>query len=704
MGSPRVHIAFLSIAIPSTYAVEIESIVADAITAADHEITAFEAVRESEVAIRAQLVGWIADPEIDLVIVIGGGQTTATAMKSLVDQTLPGFGALLRVLAAQAGAVDSVAEVVCCGSTFVFVLPTHANAVRAVIERLILPQLDRRAERGNLIACLPRLSEVTRVDVTTIDASLSAEARKLSGRAHKPTGKNVIARKIDDPTKPIDIDKLQHQLELSTTGGDVTKPAIDLDALHHALELSKAGDDVTKPMDLRKPSVLIRSNNPIGVAESTPKASPAPTASTKSASAPLPSVVAKPASRSDEPLSSAATAPHASSAPHPPPASSVPMAAILSTAPRAVHVPTTPPPTPASATVRPSRAAPIPDELETIDPDELHDEPDDAEADDEAGWLPRSVPAANAMPAPVAAPIPASTSAPVQVPAASAAIPATLPASPTALAELSTGSFDVPDLKRRRTPLVVGLLILAIVVGGGAFLFMNGNDDAKPRPLVAQASVDAVELDAAVAQEVEPTTEPTTTPTADPASEAKTQPEIEIEPDSVSSPKTKTPGRHGSRRKSRSRGAEQAKADKTTPQDAEPEATTPDAARPPSAEPGCGEVDCVLEHYARACCERFKPAGDDYRPGAGPPENLQKAQIKVGMAKIRAKVMACGEQFPAKGTVKLAVIVDPEGHIAELSVQTAPAEDLGNCVATAARKATFAKTEGGGSFTYPFVF
>ena len=110
----------------------------------------------------------------------------------------------------------------------------------------------------------------------------------------------------------------------------------------------------------------------------------------------------------------------------------------------------------------------------------------------------------------------------------------------------------------------------------------------------------------------------------------------------------------------------------------------------------------MVEKYARPCCARYKPAGDDFQPGTS--DSLDRPQIRAGVEKMKAKVIACGEQFPAKGTVKLAITVDGEGVVQELAVQATPDDDLGSCVAAALRKARFAKTVNGGSFTYPFVF
>src|SRR5438874_11089546 len=68
-----------------------------------HVIAARAIVKDSELAIRAQLAIWIADPAIDVVIATGGtGVTprdvTPEALASLVTKHIPGFGELVRRL------------------------------------------------------------------------------------------------------------------------------------------------------------------------------------------------------------------------------------------------------------------------------------------------------------------------------------------------------------------------------------------------------------------------------------------------------------------------------------------------------------------------------------------------------------------------------------------------------------------------------
>jgi hypothetical protein len=78
--------------------------------------------------------------------------------------------------------------------------------------------------------------------------------------------------------------------------------------------------------------------------------------------------------------------------------------------------------------------------------------------------------------------------------------------------------------------------------------------------------------------------------------------------------------------------------------------------------------------------------------------------VREAMENVKPRVIACGEQNPAKGIVKLAVVVGGNGVVKNVSVIDAPLPALGTCVAAAVKEAEFTKTSKGGSFNYPFAF
>jgi len=149
------------------------------------------------------------------------------------------------------------------------------------------------------------------------------------------------------------------------------------------------------------------------------------------------------------------------------------------------------------------------------------------------------------------------------------------------------------------------------------------------------------------------------------------------------------------------------------PAQAKPEPTPPPPARNTGGDSGgCDEVSCVLNNNEGPCCAKFvkkgqRPAGGNTggaKPAGELPERLDRAMIADGIGKVRGQVMACGDRSSAKGTVKVSVKVGPDGRITEVSVKETPDPGLGNCVKNQVQKATFARTQGGGSFAYPYPF
>jgi TonB family protein len=132
-------------------------------------------------------------------------------------------------------------------------------------------------------------------------------------------------------------------------------------------------------------------------------------------------------------------------------------------------------------------------------------------------------------------------------------------------------------------------------------------------------------------------------------------------------------------------------------------------ATPPSGGSGCmDEVGCLLADKPPACCSKYSGGGGGGRkPGGGGgdanlPEKLTRSDITTGINKVRSGVTACSSK--GSGEVKVTVKVDGSGSVGDVSVKSAPNAALGSCVANAVKKAKFAKTQEGATFTYPFVF
>jgi molybdenum cofactor biosynthesis protein B len=132
---------------------------------AGHQIAARAIVKDNRDVIRAQLVAWIADPAVEVIICTGGtGVTprdvTPEALAPLITKPIPGFGEVFRWLSfAEIGTstIQSRAEAALCDRTYVFLLPGSPGGVRTAMEKILLPQLDHRQSPCNFVMLLPRI-------------------------------------------------------------------------------------------------------------------------------------------------------------------------------------------------------------------------------------------------------------------------------------------------------------------------------------------------------------------------------------------------------------------------------------------------------------------------------------------------------------------------------------------------------------------
>lgn len=137
------------------------------------------------------------------------------------------------------------------------------------------------------------------------------------------------------------------------------------------------------------------------------------------------------------------------------------------------------------------------------------------------------------------------------------------------------------------------------------------------------------------------------------------------------------------------------------------------AARPPVARPEppqpieeppplFDEPEAAAEHEAVPAAE--PEPGPESESGPGTPEALDRDAIAASVDRVKSRILACGERNPTPGVVKLRVKVSASGRVSSVEVQQSPERKLGACVASTMKRARFAPTQRGGSFTYPFSF
>lgn len=133
-----------------------------------HVLAARAIVKDSVGEIQAKLKGWIADPEVDVVISTGGtGLTgrdvTPEAMRPLFDKTIEGFETVWHMTSFQTVGLSTMQSRACAGlakGTLIFALPGSNGACKDGWDRLIRWQLDNRLKPCNLAELIPRFTEV----------------------------------------------------------------------------------------------------------------------------------------------------------------------------------------------------------------------------------------------------------------------------------------------------------------------------------------------------------------------------------------------------------------------------------------------------------------------------------------------------------------------------------------------------------------
>ncbi|HEX5062711.1 MAG TPA: hypothetical protein VFV99_25235, partial [Kofleriaceae bacterium] len=286
--------------------------------------------------------------------------------------------------------------------------------------------------------------------------------------------------------------------------------------------------------------------------------------------------------------------------------------------------------------------------------------------------------------------------------------------SPFAPGQLPEGDFSYP-IKRSGfgvlLKIVLGLGVLAL--GFFAFVKFYPMDDntptqtaavtppAPPEPAPAPVvEAPAVVVDAPPATPPAPIeTEQPPTPTETPAPPTPPTPTETAKPPTKPTTKPATP----TTTKPATKPTTETGSSPTTESTPTPTHTETADTKPESSGGDCDEVGCVISKYDRPCCAKYKPS-DTFTPKNVVPDELDRAMVKAGVEKIKPRVVACGEKNSNKGTVRLAVTVDSEGHVKTVTVSETPDTALGECVAAAMRAATFGKSVNGGEFNYPFVF
>ena len=142
-------------------------VLVDRLTKAGHTLAGRALVRDDKDLIRAQLLDWIDDPNVDAVISTGGtGLTgrdvTPEAFHSVYEKEIDGFSALFhRVSFEKIGTstIQSRATAGVARGTYLFALPGSPGACKDGWDEILQYQLDYRYRPCNFVEIMPRLEE-----------------------------------------------------------------------------------------------------------------------------------------------------------------------------------------------------------------------------------------------------------------------------------------------------------------------------------------------------------------------------------------------------------------------------------------------------------------------------------------------------------------------------------------------------------------
>lgn len=143
------------------------ALLAELVEADRHKLVGRSLVRDDVYQVRAVVSGWIADPDVQVVVTTGGTgftgrDSTPEALMPLFDKTINGFGELFRQLSYEeigASTIQSRCVGGLANATLIFALPGSANAVRTGWEKILSPQLNIDTRPCNFVELIPRLLE-----------------------------------------------------------------------------------------------------------------------------------------------------------------------------------------------------------------------------------------------------------------------------------------------------------------------------------------------------------------------------------------------------------------------------------------------------------------------------------------------------------------------------------------------------------------
>lgn len=139
----------------------------DRLTEQGHKLADKKIIIDDIYQLRAQVSQYIADDEVNAVVITGGTGTTGRdvtpeAMRPLFDKEIEGFGEVFRFLSLDdigTSTVQSRALAGVANGTLIFCVPGSSGACELAWDGILQHQLDSRTKPCNFVNILPRMKE-----------------------------------------------------------------------------------------------------------------------------------------------------------------------------------------------------------------------------------------------------------------------------------------------------------------------------------------------------------------------------------------------------------------------------------------------------------------------------------------------------------------------------------------------------------------
>ncbi|WP_236205736.1 molybdenum cofactor biosynthesis protein B [Pseudomonas tohonis] len=137
----------------------------DRLTAAGHRLAARVLLKDDLYKIRAQVATWIAEDQVQVVLITGGTgftgrDSTPEAIACLLDKQVDGFGEYFRQISVAdigTSTMQSRALAGLANRTLVCSIPGSTNACRTAWDGILAEQLDNRHRPCNFVPHLTRV-------------------------------------------------------------------------------------------------------------------------------------------------------------------------------------------------------------------------------------------------------------------------------------------------------------------------------------------------------------------------------------------------------------------------------------------------------------------------------------------------------------------------------------------------------------------